>query len=176
MSTYIIHPTFSNRTIILLSKFEKLKFDFKMNKNSDRASQPIYELGVSSDLERPMKKSRKPSVLVSRQFSCSGALNLQRLNPILSKKNGKEEEQLLIENRKNVTPLPLMSRDLPSIEEINIDQDEYSYDSDSSCLEHIKMSWVPKLLDQIMGESKNQLLFCHLFNSCVANNPFLLLS
>lgn len=103
-----------------------------------------------------MKKSRKPSVLVSRRFSCPDSLNLKPLKPISSIKSDKEDRPRLIENNKDVTPLPLIRRDLPSIEDINAaSDDENEYDSDSSGPGNLGMPWIPKLMSDIMENGKH---------------------
>ncbi len=124
-------------------------------------------------------KSRKPSVLVSRRFSCSEALNLKHLRPITSRKEKSEDQPRLIENAKDVTPRPLVQRDLPSIQDISIfghDEDEVvdgdnddGDDSDSSSgesvLDDLPMPWIPKLVGDIMESGKNILINRVLFLS-----------
>lgn len=96
-------------------------------------------------------KPRKLSVFESRRFSAE-TFNLQHVKD--SSKGPKEETPRLIENGKDVTPLPLVCRDWPSIEDVDF-LDEGEYDSDSSEMENVRMPWVPKLMKEIVDDGKN---------------------
>ena len=102
-----------------------------------------------------MKKSRKPSVLVSRQFD-SGNLVLtltDSSNEPKSSNDARERSRRIIENGVDVTPLPLVRRDHSSIEDVDFDNED-KYESDSSDLDDITMPWIPELMDGIVDKGK----------------------
>lgn len=130
-----------------------------------------------------MKAGRKPSVLVSRRFSCSEALNLKDLNLKAFSPNAAdvdplkipEEKPRLIENGKDVTPKPLGREDLPSIEHVdylknNEDDDDSDSDADADAdgssgsdddsvnSKNFLIPMIPKLISSIMDDG--ECLFC----------------
>ena len=133
-----------------------------------------------------MKAGRKPSVLVSRRFSCSEALNLKDLNLKAFSPNGAdvddplkipEQKPRLIENGKDVTPKPLGREDLPSIEHMdylkNNEDDDGDYDSDADAdadgssgtsdydsekSKNLLIPMIPKLISSIMDDG--ECLYC----------------
>ena len=108
-------------------------------------------------------KSRKPSVLVSRQFSCAHAFGGDQTNTKGSmQKSGLDETMpKIIWNGKDVTPQPLLVdmdsngdgdyKNFPSLDEISgfLENFEDETVDNKSDLENAGIPWIPKKMSEL---------------------------
>lgn len=122
-------------------------------------------------MSTPKKKiSRKPSVLVSRQFKCAHAFGGDQsvktaTHSVASgitaeRRNGEESKLKIIWNGRDATPIPLVYQDhddsSPSLDEVSnlFESMDFENGEDLNAFDQAGVTWIPTVMNELCLKCK----------------------